>query len=91
MNHYSVSSSVTPVKVRRWQRIECKEHELPYTMGGAEEVLHLSREHNNANILSLGAHFLSVDEAKRAVGVWLSIDFTHGERHVRRIEKLDHV
>ncbi len=59
--------------------------------GGAEEVLHLSREHNNANILSLGAHFLSVDEAKRAVGVWLSIDFTHGERHVRRIEKLDHV
>ena len=57
--------------------------------GGPAEVLRLSREHNNANILSLGAKFLSVDEAKEAVAVWLSTDFSHGERHVRRIEKLD--
>lgn len=57
--------------------------------GGPEEILRLSREHNNANILSLGAKFLSLDEAKDAVSVWLSTDFSHGERHQRRIVKLD--
>lgn len=59
--------------------------------GGPEEVLRLSREHNNANVLSLGAKFLSLDEAKEAVSVWLATDFSHGERHLRRINKLDSV
>ena len=57
--------------------------------GGPEEVLRLSRDHNNANILSLGAKFLGPQEAKEAVAVWLSSEFSHGERHVRRIQKLD--
>lgn len=57
--------------------------------GGPEEILRLSREHNNANVLSLGAKFLSLDEAKEAVSVWLATDFSHGERHLRRINKLD--
>ena len=57
--------------------------------GGQEEVLRLSREHNNANILSLGAKFVSIEEAKEAVEVWLATDFSRGERHVRRIQKLD--
>jgi ribose 5-phosphate isomerase B len=57
--------------------------------GGPEEVLRLSREHNDANVLSLGAKFLSVDEAKEAVSIWLATDFSHGERHQRRIGKLD--
>ncbi len=51
-------------------------------------IIALSREHNNANVLSLGARFLSFDEAREAVGTWLSIPFTREERHVRRIEKL---
>jgi len=59
--------------------------------GGPEEVLRLAREHNNANVLSLGAKFLSFDEAKEAVMIWLSTDFSQGERHQRRIIKLDHV
>ena len=56
--------------------------------GGAKEVLTLSRQHNDANILSLGAHFVSQEEAKEAVLVWLTTDFTYEERHVRRIAKL---
>ena len=40
--------------------------------GGNREILKVSREHNNANILSLGARFVSADEAKEAVVVWLS-------------------
>lgn len=55
----------------------------------SEEIIKLSREHNDANILSLGARFLSEEEAKRAVKLWLETDFSGEERHVRRIKKLD--
>ena len=58
--------------------------------GGQEDILVLSREHNNANILSLGAHFLTEDIAKRSVYLWLNAKFSGEERHVRRINKLDH-
>jgi len=57
--------------------------------GNQEEVLTLSREHNDANILSLGAKFLTKDECKQIVSYWLSVKFSGDERHVRRIEKLD--
>ncbi|HVU80037.1 MAG TPA: RpiB/LacA/LacB family sugar-phosphate isomerase [Candidatus Paceibacterota bacterium] len=56
--------------------------------GGPEEILKLSRQHNDANVLSLGAHFMSADEAKKAVEVWLATPFSGEERHVRRIQKL---
>ena len=57
--------------------------------GGALDVVTLSREHNDANILSLGARFLTEEEAKEAVDVWLSTSFSDADRHARRIEKLD--
>lgn len=53
------------------------------------DMLTSSREHNNANILSLGARFLSKGEAKEAVKKWLAIPFSKSERHVRRIAMLD--
>jgi ribose 5-phosphate isomerase B len=57
--------------------------------GGTEEIIRLSREHNNANILSLGARFLNQPEAESAVKMWLELPFSKDERHVRRIEKID--
>ena len=57
--------------------------------GGPTEIITLSKEHNNANILSLGARFVSIDEAKNVVGLWLKTRFTHEERHVRRLKKID--
>ena len=48
----------------------------------------LARQHNNANILSLPARFISLDEAKEIVDVFLSTEF-EGGRHQRRIEKID--
>lgn len=57
--------------------------------GLSEEILILSREHNDANVLSLGARFLTADEAKEAVMLWLATSFSGDERHVRRIKKLD--
>ncbi|MFQ6608576.1 MAG: RpiB/LacA/LacB family sugar-phosphate isomerase [Fidelibacterota bacterium] len=56
--------------------------------GGPEEIVRLSRGHNDANVLSLGARFLSTDEAIQAVDIWLSVSF-NGGRHLRRIDKLD--
>lgn len=54
-----------------------------------ENIIRLSREHNNANVLSLGARFLNDEEAKRAVKLWLEAPFPGDERHVRRIKKID--
>ena len=55
---------------------------------GPDEIIKLSRQHNNANILSLGARFMSDEEMYKIIEVWLSTDFESG-RHQRRIEKLD--
>lgn len=57
--------------------------------GGPFDVVLLSREHNDANILSLGARFIDADEAEGVVKVWLETKFSGDERHVRRIKKLD--
>lgn len=59
--------------------------------GGNKEILKLSREHNDANILSLGARFLSVDEAKEAVDLWLAASFSGEEKHARRNKAIDEI
>ena len=59
--------------------------------GGSLDIIKLSREHNNANMLSLGARFMSADEAKAAVKLWLSTAFTGEDRHVRRIKKIEKI
>jgi len=53
------------------------------------EIIKLSRSHNNANVLSLSARFLTMDEMKQAVKLWLETPTTDVERHLRRIAKLD--
>ncbi len=55
--------------------------------GGSLDPLRLSREHNDANVLSLGARFISEEEAKDAVKIWLETPFSNDERHVRRLSK----
>lgn len=53
------------------------------------EILRLSREHNHANMLSLGARFLTQEEAEFAVTTWLQVPYSDKDRHIRRINKLD--
>ena len=55
---------------------------------GPDDIIKLSRQHNDANILSLGARFMSDQEMYKIIELWLSTDFESG-RHKRRIEKLD--
>jgi len=47
----------------------------------------LSREHNNANVLAIGARILQPEEALRIVDTWLATPFAGG-RHERRVEKI---
>ncbi len=55
---------------------------------GPTEIVKLSREHNNANILSLGARFMTEDEIYDVIDMWLAEPFGGG-RHQKRIDKLD--
>ena len=52
-------------------------------------IVKLSREHNDSNILSLGAKFITEEEAKVAVKIWLETPFSGEEKHKRRIEKIN--
>ena len=55
---------------------------------GPKEIVTLSREHNNANILSLGARFMDEKDIFDIINLWLKEPFGGG-RHQRRIDKLD--
>lgn len=56
--------------------------------GGRPEIAKLAREHNNANILSLGARFITPDDAKRAITAWLEAKFDGG-RHEARLRQIE--
>lgn len=51
------------------------------------EMTRLSREHNDANVLTIGARMIDENTAKEIVRVWLTTDFA-GERHLRRVNKM---
>lgn len=56
--------------------------------GRAEEMPSLTRQHNDSNILSLGARFLTEEEAISGIKLFLETPFSEELRHVRRIEKI---
>jgi ribose 5-phosphate isomerase B len=49
----------------------------------------LCREHNDANVIAMGARLTGIDMAKSCLDAFLSTDFA-GDRHVRRVDKLTH-
>ncbi|MBI2009151.1 RpiB/LacA/LacB family sugar-phosphate isomerase [Candidatus Saccharibacteria bacterium] len=53
------------------------------------EVIRLSRTHNDSNMLSLGASFVSLEDIKNVVKLWLETPFSGENRHQRRNQKLD--
>lgn len=57
--------------------------------GGPAEIITLSREHNDANVLSIGARFVDEEAAKVAVERWLATPFLGEERHLRRTKAID--
>ena len=53
-----------------------------------KELVKLARKHNNANVLSFGARFVSLEFAKEAVKIFLNTNFDTQSRHKRRIDKI---
>ena len=54
----------------------------------SEDYARLSKEHNNANVLVLGARFLDLEQAKSIIQTWLNTEFA-GDRHQRRLDLID--
>lgn len=77
------SGQAEAIVANRYSNVRCAVY-----YGGAPNIITLSREHNNANMLSLGARFITEDEARHAVQTWLATEFSQDERHVRRIAKI---
>lgn len=59
--------------------------------GGSNDIIRLSREHNDANILAIGARFVDEAAAREAVELWLSTPFSGEEKHARRIAEIDSI
>lgn len=57
--------------------------------GNILNIVQSARAHNNANILSLGARFVTETGAKNAVKTFLQTPFSGEARHMRRVAKLD--
>jgi ribose 5-phosphate isomerase B len=57
-------------------------------LGVNPDEVRVTREHNDANVLTLGARFTSPEQARELIDIFLGTEFSGGERHVRRIAKL---
>lgn len=55
------------------------------------DIVKLGREHNNANVISIGARFVGISSAKSAIKKWLATPFSWSDRHIRRIKKIERV
>ncbi|MCW2761956.1 MAG: rpiB [Marmoricola sp.] len=51
----------------------------------SDETATLAREHNDANVISVGGRMHTVEEMTRFIGIFLATGFTGEERHARRI------
>jgi ribose 5-phosphate isomerase B len=57
-------------------------------LGTVPEEVRVTRQHNDANVLTLGARFTTPEEAKTLVDIFLNTEFDGGARHVRRLAKI---
>lgn len=53
-----------------------------------DEEVRLTREHNDANVLTFGAKFTSEEQAAQMAQIFLETPFSAGARHSRRIQKI---
>ena len=72
-----IGISISANKVKGIRAIVCSE---PYSAK-------LSRQHNDTNVLALGARVVGVELAKMIIDIWLTTDF-EGGRHAERVKKI---
>ncbi len=59
--------------------------------GGNQEIVSLMREHNDSNIMSIGARFIDIDEAKSCIWQWLHLPRNEEEKYIRRNQQISHI
>ena len=52
------------------------------------ETAKLGKEHNNANVVSIGGRMHSIDQCKEIIDAFIATPFSNDERHIRRINKI---
>ena len=57
--------------------------------GGDEDIISLSRQHNDANVLSVGARFVTFDTLTRVLSCWLTEPFSTDPKYERRNQKIE--
>lgn len=57
----------------------------------AQTIVKLGREHNDSNVLSIGARFVDADNLLGLIDLWLTTPFSNEERHVRRLAKVKNI
>lgn len=75
-----VGISIAANKVKGVRAVVCSE---PYSAK-------LSREHNDTNVLALGARVVGVELAKMIIDIWLATDF-EGDRHLKRVRMISDI
>jgi ribose 5-phosphate isomerase B len=60
-------------------------------LGFSKENVQLARQHNNANVLSLGSQFETFEKAKELVDVFLKTPFSNDPRHIRRLDEIKEI
>ncbi len=64
-----------------------KHQDIRCALSWVPEIAELARQHNNANVISLPARFISLSQAIKMVDIFLNTDF-EGGRHKRRVDKV---
>lgn len=59
-------------------------------LGFNQNVIKQGREHENANVLVIPADWVSPEEISHYLDIFINTPFSNAERHIRRLEKLDH-
>lgn len=68
-----------------------KIHGVRAVLATSVELAELSRQHNNANVLAMGARTTDMDTIKKITDKFLHTDFDDEERHLRRVEKINNL
>ncbi|MSW75015.1 MAG: RpiB/LacA/LacB family sugar-phosphate isomerase, partial [Actinobacteria bacterium] len=66
-----------------------KVHGIRAALVWSEETAQLARQHNDANVISIGGRMHSIETCKQFIEVFLETAFTHDERHARRIKQIE--
>jgi ribose 5-phosphate isomerase B len=64
-----------------------KIHGVRAAVAWNEDIARLAREHNNVNVLSIPARFISAEDSRKVIKAWFDAKF-EGGRHERRVEKI---